>query len=96
MSCDVPNGGRLKIIVMNPFDPNGVRLEVDIPDELGKETVVASLDVEETQPSFRLWKTNSMPINKSRCALQCVASPEEITADTSYTLDHHLRKMKNI
>jgi len=48
MSCDVPNGGRLKIIVMNPFDPNGVRLEVDIPDELGKETVVASLDVEET------------------------------------------------
>ena len=96
MSCDVPNGGRVQIIVMNPFDPNRVRLEVNIPNELGKKTIVASFNIKEAQPSFSLRETNNMPFHKSRFAPQCISSLEEVTADTGDSLDHKLRERKNI
>ena len=96
MCCDVLNGGIKQIIMMNPFDPNGVSLEMYIPDEFGKEAVVARFDVKETQPSFSFGETNSVPFHQSRFSPQCIASPKEITANTGDLLDNNLRERKNV
>jgi len=40
--------------MINPLNPEGVRLHVNIPEKLGKETAISSFDVKDRQTPFIL------------------------------------------
>jgi hypothetical protein len=50
---------------MDPSNPNGILLQINVLEVFGNETVVTRLDIKQAQTSFMLWQTNSFPCHKS-------------------------------
>jgi hypothetical protein len=58
-----------------PSNPEGIHLQVNIPELLGKEAVISSFDVMNPQTPFIFWQTHLLPSNKSRFAPKHITSP---------------------
>jgi hypothetical protein len=50
---------------MDPSNPNGILLQMNVPEVFGNKTVVTHLDIKQAQTSLMLRKTNSFPSHKS-------------------------------
>jgi hypothetical protein len=48
---------------------------VNIPEMLGKETVISSFDVKNRQTPFIFWQTHLLPSNKDRFASKHIPGP---------------------
>jgi hypothetical protein len=60
---------------MDPSNPNGILLQMNVPEVFGNKTVVTHLDIKQAQTSLMLRKTNSFPSHKSRLISAGIAYP---------------------
>jgi len=51
---------------MDPSNPSGILLQVNVPEVSGNETVVTHFDIKQAQTSFMLQQTNNFLCHKSR------------------------------
>ena len=70
-----PDGGMHNVVVAYPSNLEGISFRVNIPKMLGKETIISSFDVMNSQSPFIFWQTHLLPSNKGRFTFKHIPSP---------------------